>query len=140
MFSTSVRTPTTNTRLTIAPRGVTTYDGWYSPSPRISSFEPVNSSAKMRQATSRLLAMGSRLLGGQVALDFLLHVEMHRLERLGDQHEAEVVGEDVASKLEGPPKEGVLELEVNPLRIHGLARGLDALVEGLSKHALRDRP
>src|SRR5438477_59477 len=53
-FSTSVMTPTTKTRFTLAPRGVTMYDGGRSPVPSVSRFASLYSEAKSRQATSRI--------------------------------------------------------------------------------------
>src|SRR2546422_511966 len=53
-FSTSVITPTTKTRFTLAPSGVTTYEGARSPPPSISRVASLYSDAKSRQATSRI--------------------------------------------------------------------------------------
>ena len=50
----SVSMPTMNSRLTIAPNGVTTYEGAFSPSPLIFKVEALNSDAKTRQAGSVL--------------------------------------------------------------------------------------
>src|SRR3972149_4018788 len=55
MFSTSVITPTTNTRFTRAPSGVTRYDGARSPPPFISRVASLYSDAKRRHATSRII-------------------------------------------------------------------------------------
>src|SRR5205807_2395408 len=53
-FSTSVITPTTKTRFTFAPSGVTMYEGGRSPVPSASKFASLYSEAKSRQATSRI--------------------------------------------------------------------------------------
>src|SRR3990170_166520 len=55
-FSTSVRTPTTKSRFTFAPRGVTTYDGLRSPPPETSFVESLYSRANTRHAISRIIA------------------------------------------------------------------------------------
>src|SRR3990172_8395411 len=56
MLWTSVRTPTTKSRFTFAPRGVTTYDGLRSPPPETSFVESLYSRANTRHAISRIIA------------------------------------------------------------------------------------
>src|SRR5207244_7257784 len=75
-FSTSVITPTTKTRFTLAPSDVTTYDGARSPPPSISRVASLYSDAKSRQATSRI----TRTSPAPRAFRALrLHVHLHHL-------------------------------------------------------------
>src|SRR5438105_5332097 len=134
-FSTSVMTPTTKTRFTFAPRGVTTYDGGRSPVPSVSRFASLYSG---RRAARR--PRGS--CGSLQALEHLprlrLHVDLEQLRGLDDHHEPVVVRGHVPAGLDRLGHQDVRELVPHDVRRHRLLRGRDAGLERLVQEAFRE--
>src|SRR5688500_1954241 len=101
--STSVQTPTTCRRLTLAPSGVTRKDGSFSPWPLISCLEALNSWAKARCAVSRWKAMLRDLQGREAVEEHLGGLLLglgEALDGAHDEHGAVLVAHGVAAHRE----------------------------------------
>src|ERR1044072_2315411 len=140
--STSVQTPTTCSRLTLAPSGVTTKDGSFSPWPLISCLEALNSWAKARWATSRwncgpgISGHPQRRQAVEEHLRRLLLRLVEGREAARDEHGAVLVAHGVAAHLEDAARHLLLGLVLDDLGAEGPLGLLDALRQRLAQHLL----
>src|SRR5216117_670964 len=136
-FSTSVITPTTKTRFTFAPSGVTMYEGGRSPVPSASSSRRCT---PRRRAARRPRESRGPLQAFEHLPRFRLHVHFEQFRGFDDHHQPVIVRGHVPARFDRLGHQEVREFVPHDLRRHRLLCGGDADVQGLVEERLREFP